>query len=436
MPQGSILGPLFFLVYINDRTADLKCNVELFADDTSLFTVVRESNIAANDMDHDLKLISQWAHDWRMSFNPDPQKQAVELIFSRKRNELDHPVIHFNNIPVEKVNEHKHLGIILDPKLSFSAHIKTAISKSRKGIGLLKCFSKYLPRSTLNELYKLHVRPHLDYGDVIYHIPAKVCEFSGGITLPNLMEKLESVQYSAARAVTGTWRGTSREKLYTELGWESLNSRRWSRRLTLFYKIINNLTPTYMKDPIPQPPQTRYSLRNQDVVGRTRARTEKFKSSFYPHCLSEWNKIDPEIRLAPSVAVFKAKLLSIIRPPAKSVFGIYDPIGLSYLSQIRVGLSKLNFHKFKHNFRDTVNPMCPMNDGIENTEHFLLLCPAFEIQRRNLLAGIRPFVQINSLSNNILVEILLYGDKDFSDDVNKTILELTIKFINETGRFD
>ena len=86
VPQGSILGPLFFLVYINDLTADLKCNVKLFADDTSLFTVVRESNIAANDMDHDLKLISQWAHDWRMSFNPDPQKQAVELIFSRKRN--------------------------------------------------------------------------------------------------------------------------------------------------------------------------------------------------------------------------------------------------------------------------------------------------------------------------------------------------------------
>ena len=61
-------------------------------------------------MDHDLKLISQWAHEWRMSFNPDPQKQAVELTFSKKRNEPAHPVIHFNNIPVEKVNEHKHLG--------------------------------------------------------------------------------------------------------------------------------------------------------------------------------------------------------------------------------------------------------------------------------------------------------------------------------------
>ena len=178
-----------------------------------------------------------------MSFNPDPQKQAVELIFSRKRIEIDHPVITFNDIPVEKVSEHKHLGIILDSKLSFSAHINAAISKTRKGIGLLKYLSKYLPRQTLSELYKLYVRPHLDYRDVIYHIPAKISQFSQDMTLSNLMERLESVQYSAALAVTGAWRGTSREKLYAELGWESLNFRRWSRRLTLFFKIVNNLTP-------------------------------------------------------------------------------------------------------------------------------------------------------------------------------------------------
>ena len=120
------------------------------------------------------------------------------------------------------------------------------------------------------------MRPHLDYGDVIYHTPAKICEYSQNIILPNLMEKLEAVQYSAALAVTGTWRGTSHEKLYAELGWESLSSRRWSRRMTLFYKIMNNLTPLYTKEPIPPPHQSQYSLRNQDVVGRIRARTENF----------------------------------------------------------------------------------------------------------------------------------------------------------------
>ena len=115
---------------------------------------------------------------------------------------------------------------ILDSTLSFSTHIKSVMSKTRNGIGLLRCLSKYLPRHTLNELYKLYVGPHLGYGDVIYHIPAKVCEFSQNIILPNVMERLESVQYSDAFAVTGLWRGTSCEKLYTELGWESLSSRR------------------------------------------------------------------------------------------------------------------------------------------------------------------------------------------------------------------
>ena len=162
----------------------------------------KQPNAAAEDMNHDFELISRWAHDWRMSFNPDTQKQVVELLLSKKKYEVDHPVILFNNIPMKKVEEHKHLGIILDSKLSFSIHIKSAISKTKKGIGLLKYLSNYLPRHTLNELYKLCVRPHLDYGDVIYHTPAKECEFSENIILPNLMEKLEAVQYSAALAVT------------------------------------------------------------------------------------------------------------------------------------------------------------------------------------------------------------------------------------------
>ena len=94
-------------------------------------------------------------------------------------------------------------------------------------------------------------------------------------------------------------------------------------------------------------------------------------------------------------------LLSKICSLPKSVFGIHDRIGLLYLSQIRVGLSNLDFHKFKHNFTDTINPMCPMNDGIEKMEHFLLLCPSFDIQRRDLLDGVsellQPLTQIDSL---------------------------------------
>ena len=85
-----------------------------------------------------------------------------------------------------------------------------------------------------------------------------------------------------------------------------------------------------------------------------------------------------------------------------------------------------------------MNPMCPTNDGIEDTEHFLLLCLSFDIQRQDLLAGVsellRPYVQIDTLPNNVLVQYLLYGNKELSSDVNKIIVEHTLNFIHKTGR--
>ena len=185
----------------------------------------------------------------------------------------------------------------------------------------------------------------------------------------------------------------------------------------MFYKFLNNLCPKYTLDSIPPLHLSQYHLRNHDAIGRLNARTGKFKSSFYPSCLSEWNKLEPAVRLAPSIAIFKKKYLSIVRPPAKSVFGIHDPIGLSYLTQLRVGLSKLNYHKFKHNFRDNIKPMRSTGDDIEDTEHFLLHCPSFDTQRQDLLAGIvellRPFIPISNLQNNALIQLLLYGDQNF-----------------------
>ena len=84
VPQGSILGPLLFLIYINDLPNGLKSNAKLFADDTSLFTIVNDKNESAKILNSDLSVISQWAFDWKMLFNPDPKKPAQEVVFSRK----------------------------------------------------------------------------------------------------------------------------------------------------------------------------------------------------------------------------------------------------------------------------------------------------------------------------------------------------------------
>ena len=102
VPQGSILGPLLFLIYINDLPNELKSNAKLFADDTSLFTIVKDENESANILNNDLSLISKWAFNWKMLFNPDPSKPAQEVLFSRKKKAQSHPIISLNNIQAEK----------------------------------------------------------------------------------------------------------------------------------------------------------------------------------------------------------------------------------------------------------------------------------------------------------------------------------------------
>ena len=96
VPQGSILGPLLFLIYINDLPDGLSSNVKLFADDTSLFSVVYDIHSSASDLKKDLKTINKWDLQWKLSFNPDPNKQAREVIFTRKSKNMRHPPLIFN----------------------------------------------------------------------------------------------------------------------------------------------------------------------------------------------------------------------------------------------------------------------------------------------------------------------------------------------------
>ena len=162
---------LLFLIYIYDLENNIKSNVTFFGDDTMLFSIVEYPITPADELNHDLPTISEWAHQWELEFNPDPGKQATELLFSQKKYRTYHPPLLFNGNKVSKVNEHKHLGLILDKKLSFEKHINEKIIKAKKIIGIIKHLSNYLPIKTLDQMYKLLVRPHLDYCDIIYHVP-------------------------------------------------------------------------------------------------------------------------------------------------------------------------------------------------------------------------------------------------------------------------
>ena len=164
---------------------------------------------------------------------------------------MDHPELTFNGAPVARVKEHKHLDLILEPNLSFEKHLDEKMVKAKKNIGIIKHLNRFLPFKTLNQMYKALVRSHLDYCDIIYHIPPSVHHPTLGISLNNLMEKVERIQYQAALAVTGAWQGSSHVRLYEELGWESHSERRICKRVLQIHKIVDRRTPNYLRDKMP-----------------------------------------------------------------------------------------------------------------------------------------------------------------------------------------
>ena len=139
-----------------------------------------------------------------MLINRDANKPAQEVLFSRKKKTQNHPNISLNNVQVERASQQKHLGLLLDEKLNFKEHVDSTISKLDRGIAVLKKLRYSLPRKPLITIYKALLRPLLDYGDIIYDQPHN----------ESVCEKLDSVQYKIALAITGVIGGTSREKIY------------------------------------------------------------------------------------------------------------------------------------------------------------------------------------------------------------------------------
>ena len=138
----------------------------------------------------------------------------------------------------------------------------------------------------------------------------------------------------------------------------------------------------------------------QEVLKATKSRFLRpdnfFKDSFFLAVISEWNSLNVNIRNSSSINVFKKELLKFIRPEPNSTYSINDSKGLTLLTRLRLGLSHLGDHKFRHNFQDCVSPMCSCGQDIETTTHFLLHCPNHHCARKTL------FHKISQVGGNIL----------------------------------
>ena len=161
--------------------------------------------------------------------------------------------------------------MFLDCKLSFEEHLKTIVNKMTKTIGLLRKFKNFLPKKSLLIIYKSFIRPHLDYDDIIYDQTYNTSSH----------QKLGSLQYNVVLAITGAIYGTSKEKIYNELGQESLQNIRWYRKLSFLYKVIAKQSPSYLFNMIPRKNSSR-PTRGSENIPLLGTKHNFFQNSYFP----------------------------------------------------------------------------------------------------------------------------------------------------------
>ena len=182
---------------------------------------------------------------------------------------------------------------------------------------------------------------------------------------------------------------------------------------------------------------SRYSTRNTNNIPQFKVKHNFFRNSFFPSAVIEWNKLDLNIRNSESLNIFKKRLLKFIRPSGSSFFNCHNPRGVKLLTRLRLCLSHLRKHKFKHAFQDSLNPSCTCGNDIETLGHFLLNCPHYSNERSTFLNTIRN-INRNIFDKNDLqiTETLLYGDSFLDDKSITLILNATIDFLFVTKRLE
>ena len=296
VPQGSILGPLLFVTFVNDlNLLPLSSNskVFLYADDLLLLhTLSPNSNVSP--VQSDLDLITSWFYSNRLSVNPSKSKY---MFFSLKHQQSfdSLPSLLLSNIPFERVYSFKYLGLILSCNLSWSKHITCIIKRAKRLIGLIyRQFYSLSSPKTLLSLYTTIVRPILEYESPIWD-PSSV----------SLSSSIDSVQYFALKMISKSW-STPYSALLSSLNLSTLDHRRKRSKLLFFYKINNGLTHSTL--PLtPHPPSPPMSLRHFCPYNYTVpfCRTSCYCLSFLPSTIRLWNSLPSNIKQTTSISYLK-----------------------------------------------------------------------------------------------------------------------------------
>ena len=298
VPQGTVLGPLLFLCHINDLPNCVKSQVRLFADDCLLYRTIKCWNDHLN-LQRDLDSLQKLANTWGMQFNA--TKCYVMTIHRKKlpsifKYSLNHHIL-------EQVDENPYLGVIINANLKWSTHISKICNRANSILGFIRRNLKHSSESFKETAYSSLVRSILEYSCTVWD--------------PYLQKDiilLESVQRRAARLVKNNYNNKSSvTEMMNSLGWKPLAERRRELRLTLLFKILNDLVvlPTDPLDLYLNQRKQRKS--NSKALNNIHCNTDIFKNSFVPKTIKDWNSLADQCVTAKSLSQFKSEL-SILNP--------------------------------------------------------------------------------------------------------------------------
>ena len=277
IPQGSILGPILFLVYINDIAQIIKCILRLFADDNILMACGRDQVECVLQLQPELDNFIAWAKSWKILVNP-----SKTQVITFGRTVSDQINVTIGDDPIMEVFSHKHLGVFLQEDLKWNVQIDSMIKSAEERLSVLKFHRFIFSSTTLRTMYIAFIRSLIEYASSVWL----------NITQRD-QDRLENIYLSAMRAITGCKVGTSHNELYREAGLQPLRQRQLSAAKTSMYDVYHehrfcrlgssNLTTIRHANP--------YSIRTSCMLRPIKCRTESHRTSFLPHGIQLVNEI-------------------------------------------------------------------------------------------------------------------------------------------------
>ena len=304
VPQGSILGPLLFLTYINDLPNCLDAaSAKMFADDTNITVSGRNLHELEPIINSELVNLNCWLKANRLSLNI--AKTEFMIMGSRQRLNAEANNYNINveieNKTIERVYHSKSLGVVIDDRLSWSNHINELCKKVSSGIGALRRVRPFISTTTAVQIYNALIQPHFDYCSSVWD----------GLS-NTLSDKLQKLQNRAARVILRASYNTSSRSLLEKLNWVTLDKRREKQKSLMMFKSLHQLTPTYLHEMF-IPHSTDYNLRNSDrKLAMPKPHTDYLKRSFSYSGAQTWNNLPSRIRNLDSIGQFKREINRIL----------------------------------------------------------------------------------------------------------------------------